>query len=137
MAFRTALPTSVEIADSSDTPIVTVAAFDLGANTAVEPGEPQEEMAPGYSRPVGAGYNVTIESKVETGFSDLDQDQVDGELLNITVTYDDGTSVKIKDVGFTIVYTRAGSIGTLEGWTLTGFGYGVASDDVLDISPAV
>lgn len=137
MANRTGLPSEVVIADTSDTPIATIPAFDLGANTAIEPGEPQEEMAPGYSRPVGAGYNVTVESKVDTGFDALDTDQVDGGLLNITITYDDGSSVKVKDVGFTIIPLKAGSIGTLLGWTLSGFGYGVASQDVLDIAPAL
>lgn len=137
---RTALPLSVLVAEADDTPVVTVAAFDLGSNTNLPPSDLTETMAPGYDRPVGANYAGVIEAKRgddATIFGNLDDLQVVGALLNITINYDDGSSVKLVNCGFMLAPIRAGSIGTLLGWTIKFSSYGLLSGDVLTIAPVI
>lgn len=111
----------------------------LGDGTSIEPADPTETFGTGVTRPAGAGYNVTVNVKDPALWAGINAAQMNHDLLDIVVEYKDAdsTQIVIQDVGFTASKLRTVGSGTFEGFSLTGFGYGADSDDVLVITPAL
>lgn len=135
--MRSALVASVTIAKADDSGAFTINGHDLGAETNAEPADQSVETVRGDNRRSGFGYNVNIHSLKVANFDTLDGWQRAGELLNVTFTYDDASSVKVRRVGFTVTDEIPGQVGAADGWRLAGSGYSATQAGVLTISPAL
>lgn len=133
---RTGLPASVTVSLADDTGAFTLPAHDLGESTAIAPADQNKTVLAGYGRPTGAPQTVTVEAFDSTHFDTLNGWQMDGELINVTLTFDDGSTKKAKDVGFTVREVTPAGVGDLDGWMIDGFTQAATVAGALDIAPA-
>ena len=137
MALRTALPKSATVSKAGGADPFTITSHNLGESTAITPSDQEKGVLAGYSRPTGAPFDVVLEA-FDGGehFATLDGWQVDGELLDVVLTYDDDSTKTAKNVGFTVAETTPANVGDLDGWTLTGFTQAATVADALTVAPA-
>lgn len=132
---RPALPASVTIEDAGGGNAITITAHNLGDDTSLEPADQTKTVLAGYSRPVGAPYDLTV-TGFTSDYDDLKDRMVANTRLDVTFNYDDGGSRKAKRVGFQVVELLPAQAGDLDGWTLTGRVEAANVAGALDIAPA-
>lgn len=134
MAIRTGLLASITISKNDGSDAFTVDEYDLGSNTTAPPTDNTQSLANGTDRDVGRGFAPVVQILKTDVYEDLDDWQVDGELLRIVYTYDDGHSYTFHKLGFTVMEDRATEFGTVEGCTITSSNRGLSDADVVTVA---